>query len=202
MKLYYLQGACSLASYISLIEAGQEFEAFAIDRATKKTGDGKNYLDINPKGYAPALVLDNGDVLTENVAVLPYIASLASAGKLAPAPGTLAYAHFMEWLGYVNSEVHKAFSPLFNPATTDEARAAARANIARRLAYVEEKLGDKPFLTGDDFTVVDAYLYVILSWRDHAGVDISAFPKLGAFFERVRARPSVKQARTGEGLPL
>lgn len=202
MKLYYLQGACSLASYISLIEAGQTFEAHSIERGTKKTSDGKDFLSINPKGYAPALVLDNGEVLTENAAVLPYIASLDKSGKLAPAPGTLAYFRLLEWLGYVNSEVHKGFSPLFNPATSDEARAAARATIARRLGYIEERLGNNPYLTGNDFTVADAYLYVVLSWRGHVGVDISAFPKLEAFYERVRARPAVQQARKAEGLPL
>ncbi|MGC4029473.1 MAG: glutathione transferase GstA [Steroidobacteraceae bacterium] len=201
MKLYYLKGACSLASYISLIEAGQKFEAYAIDRATKKTADGKDFNTINAKGYAPALQLDNGEVLTENVAVLSYIASLDKSGKLGPAPGNAGYFRLLEWLGYINSEVHKNFGPLFNPASSEDVRAGAKANLARRLGYIEERLGDKPYLTGNDFTVADAYLYVVLSWRDHVGVDISAFPKLTAFYERARSRPAVQQARKSEGLP-
>jgi glutathione S-transferase len=201
MKLYYLKGACSLASQISLIEAGQKFEAYEIDRATKKTGDGRDFNAINPKGYAPALELDNGEVLTENVALLCYIASLDKSGKLGAAPGTMGGFRLIEWLAYINSEVHKNFSPFFNPSATDEMKTIAKANLARRLGYIEERLGDKPFLTGNDFTVADAYLYVVLSWRERVGVDISAFPKVTALYERARARPSVQQARKAEGLP-
>ncbi len=202
MKLYYLTGACSLASYISLIEAGQKFEAFSVDRVTKKTADGKDFGTINPKGYVPALVLDDGQVLTENVAVLSYIASLDASRRLAPAPGTPGFYRVLEWLGFINSEVHKNNSPLFRPTTTDEQKAAARELLALRHGFIENALGDKPFLTGNDFTVADAYLYVTLSWRERVGVDISRFPKLTAFYERVRARPSVQQARKDEGLPL
>lgn len=201
MKLYYLTGACSLASYISLLEAGQQFEAYAVDRATKKTADGKDYNSINPKGYVPALVLDDGQVLTENVAVLTYIACLDKSHKLAPELGSMGCFRIVEWLAYLNSEVHKNVSPLFRPGISDDQKAAAKQAIAHRLAFIENGLGDKPFLTGDNFTVADAYLYVILSWREKVGVDISAFPKLTALFERARARPSVQQARKDEGLP-
>lgn len=201
MKLYYLKGACSLASYISLIEAGQKFEAHDIDRATKKTGDGRDFNAINPKGYAPALQLDNGEVLTENVAVLSYIASLDKSGKLGAAPGIPGCFRLLEWLAYISSEVHKNYSPLFNPNATDDMKASAKANLARRLGFIEERLGDKPYLTGNDFTVADAYLYVVMSWSPRVGVDLSAFPKLRAFSERVHARPAVQQARKGEGLP-
>jgi glutathione S-transferase len=202
MKLYYLTGACSLASYISLIEAGQKFEGIEVERGTKNTKDGKNLVDVNPKGYVPALVLDDGSVLTENVAVLSYIANLDASRKLAPAPGTPGFYRVLEWLAYVNGEVHKNFGPMFRPNTTEEQKAALREALANRLGFIEKSLGDKPFLTGDNFTVADAYLYVTLSWRERVGVDISAFPKLTAFFERARARPSVQKARTDEGLPL
>lgn len=202
MKLYYLTGACSLASYISLIEAGQQFEAYAVDRVTKKTADGKDYNTINPKGYVPALVLDDGQVLSENVAVLSYIACLDKSRKLAPELGTMGCFRILEWLAYLNSEVHKNFSPLFRPTTSEEQKASVKETLAVRLGFIENGLGDKPFLTGNDFTVADAYLYVILSWRERVGVDISAFPKLTALYERVRARPSVQQARKAEGLPL
>jgi glutathione S-transferase len=202
MKLYYLKGACSLASLISLIEAGQKFEPVEVERGTKKTADGLDYNAVNPKGYVPALVLDDGNVLTENVCVLSYIATLDPAGKLAPTVGTLGFFRVVEWLSFVNSEVHKTMGPMFRPTTTDEQKAAARELLATRHAFIENALGDKPFLTGDNFTVADAYLYVTLSWRERVGVDISRFPKLTAFFERVRARPSVQRARTEEGLPL
>jgi glutathione S-transferase len=200
MKLYYLTGACSLASYICLIEAGQKFDAYEVDRATKKAADGKDYLTINPKGYVPALVLDNGEVLTENVAVLSYIASLDKAGKLAPAPGTWAYYRLLEWLGFINSEVHKTMGALFKPNTSEDVKAAARELVVKRYEHIEKLLGDTPFLTGGHFTVADAYLYVTLSWRERVNVSVAHLPKLTAYYERCRARSSVQQARKEEGL--
>jgi glutathione S-transferase len=201
MKLYYLAGACSLASFISLTEAGIPFEHAAVDRNTRKIPDGRDYAAINPKGYVPALELDNGDVLTENIALLPYIGDLNPAAKLAPPAGTMARYRLQEWLGYINGEVHKNFGLLFNPAVPDAMKEIARANIARRLGYIEGKLGDKPYLLGEDFSVADAYLYVVLSWREKLRVDISQLPKLTAFYERVRARPAVQASRKAEGLP-
>jgi glutathione S-transferase len=200
MKLYYLPGACSLASIISLIEVGAKFEAVAVDRKTKKIPDGRDYTDVNPKGYVPALQLDDGEVLTENVAVLPYIADLNPSTNLAPPVGTRARFRLQEWLGYLNSELHKNFSPLFNPSAPEAMKQIAKENIAKRTAFIEGKLGDQPFLLGDSFSVADAYLYVILSWRERAGVDISQFPRVTALYERVRARPSVQSARKLEGL--
>jgi glutathione S-transferase len=200
MKLYYLQGACSLASLISLIEAGAKFEPVAVERKTKKLPDGRDYTDVNPKGYVPALELDDGEVLTENTAVLPYIADLNPSANLAPPVGTRARFRLQEWLGYLNGEVHKNFSPLFNPSVPEAMKQIAKENIARRLAFIEARLGDKPFLMGDSFSVADAYLYVILSWRDRVGIDISGFPKVTALYERVRARPAVAAARKAEGL--
>lgn len=201
MKLYYLPGACSLATLISLIESGQQFESAAVDRATKLASDGKDLNRINPKGYVPALVLDSGEVLSENVAVLAYVASLDKSGRLGPAPGTEGCYRLLEWLAYLNSEVHKNFSPLFRGNLDDGARTVFKENLAKRLGYIEQRLGDQPFLMGDNFTVADAYLFVMLGWRNRVGVDISAFPKLIAFHERVRARPAVAQAHKIEGLP-
>ncbi len=201
MKLYYLTGACSLASYISLLEAGQKFEAYAVERGTKKTADGKDYNSINPKGYVPALVLDDGSVLTENVAVLSYISTLDPKGRLAPKIGTPEFFRVLEWLGYISSEIHKTVGALFRPTTPEESKKQAREMAFARLGFVEEKLGGKPFLTGEDFTVADAYLYVVLSWRERLGIDISSLPKLTAYYERCRSRPSVQQARKEEGLP-
>jgi glutathione S-transferase len=200
MKLYYLQGACSLASLISLIEVGAKFEPVAVDRKTRKLPDGRDYAEVNPKGYVPALELDDGEVLTENTAVLPYIADLKPSANLAPPVGTLARFRLQEWLGYLNSEVHKNFSTLFNPSIPDAMKQIAKDNIARRIALIEDRLGDRQFLLGDNFSVADAYLYVILSWRQKLGVDLSAFPKVTALYERIRARPSVQAARRAEGL--
>jgi glutathione S-transferase len=200
MKLYYLAGACSLASYISLIEAGQKFDAYSVDRVTKKTADGKDFASFNPKGYVPALVLDNGEVLTENVAVLSYIANLDVSRKLAPAPGTMGFYRVLEWLAYVNSEVHKNISPLFRPNSTEEMKTAAREAVDLRHAFLEKSLGNKPYLTGENFTVADAYLYVTLSWSERAGIDLGLRPQLAAFHARCRALPSVQQARKQEGL--
>lgn len=200
MKLYYLAGACSLASYIALLEGGQKFEGVAVDRGTRKTADGKDYSAVNPKGYVPALELDNGEILTENAALLVYIGDLNPAAKLIPSSGIDRY-RVQEWLAYINSEVHKNFSPLFNPAMPDAGKQIARDNIDKRLALIEQRLGDKPYLTGDNFTVADAYLYVVLSWRGRVGVSIDKFPKVAAFFNRVAERPHVKAARRAEGLP-
>lgn len=200
MKLYYLQGACSLASLISLLEAGATFEPVAVDRKTRKLPDGRDYTDVNPKGYVPALELDDGEVLTENIAVLPYIADLNPSANLAPPLGTRSRFRLQEWLGYLNGELHKNFSTLFNPSAPEAMKKIAKDNIARRTAFIEDRLGDKPFLLGETFSVADAYLYVILSWREKLGVDLSGFPKVTALYERIRARPAVQSARKAEGL--
>jgi len=201
MKLYYLKGACSLASWISLIEAGQKFEGIEVERGTRNTKDGRNLTDINPKGYVPALVLDDGTVLTENVNVLAYIATLDPSGKLAPQAGTLGFFKVVEWLAYANGEIHKQLSVMFKPNSTEDMKALARSAAHMRFGFVDRSLGNKPYLTGEDFTVADAYMYVLLSWLPRIGVDISGYPTLVAYYERCRARPSVQQARREEGLP-
>ena len=200
MKLYYLKGACSLASYISLCETGVKFDAVPIDRGTKKTPDGEDFNTVNPKGYAPALRLDNGEVLTENVAVLQYIADLKPESKLAPPAGTLERSRLVEWLAFINSEIHKNISPLFVPTASDDVKNFARTNLTRRLDWLDSQLGSKNFLTGNNFTVADAYLFVVLGWFGRVGLDITKWPKLQALHQRVSTRPSVDQALKGEGL--
>jgi glutathione S-transferase len=201
MKLYYLPGACSLAAHISLIEAGRKFEGMSVDRATKKGSDGTLITDLNPRGYVPVLVLDDGQVLTENVAVLSYISTLDPTGRLAPQPGTLGFFRVVEWLGFINSEIHKNLGALFRPTSTEDMKKSARELALLRYGYVNQALGDRTFLTGDNFTVADAYLYVTLSWMPRLQLDISHLPNLVAYFERCRDRPSVQQARVEEGLP-
>ncbi|HEY0768032.1 MAG TPA: glutathione transferase GstA [Steroidobacteraceae bacterium] len=200
MKLYYFQGACSLASNIALREAGLKFELVKVNRHTKKTADGLDYKEVNPKGYVPALTLDNGEVLTENVTVLQYIADRNPAAKLAPAAGTMERYRLMEWLSFINSEVHKGFSPLFREDAPEDTKQYARTNLATRFEYLQRALGAKSFLMGEQFTVADAYLFTVLSWGGHVNLDIGKWPQLQRFVERVGARPHVIAARKSEGL--
>jgi glutathione S-transferase len=197
MKLYIMPGACSMASNIALREAGIPFEMSKVDRRTKRA-DGVEFVTINPKGYVPALRLDDGQVLTENVAVLQYIADRNPAAKLAPPAGTLERYRLEEWLSFINSELHKAFSPLFSSEATDETKTYARNYVTKRLTYLEGALGDNKYLMGDQFTVADAYLFTVLGWGAHVGVDIG--PKLKSYADRIRARPAVIEAMTAEGL--
>ena len=200
MKLYYLKGACSLASHIALYETGLQFQVSGIDRATRKTAEGEAFEQINSKGYAPTLVLDSGETLTENVAVLQYIADLAPASKLAPPAGTLARYRLIEWLAYINSEVHKAVSPLFNPTATDDVKTYARNYVTKRTDWLEKEIGKRSFLMGEEFTVADCYLFVVFGWFGRVGLDQAKWPTLKAFHQRVAARPSAQSAMKAEGL--
>jgi len=198
MKLYYLTGACSLASAVSLFEAGLKFELVKVDRQTRKTADGLDFNEVNPKGYVPALKLDNGEVLTENVAVLQYIADRNPAAKLAPPAGTLERYHLVEWLAFINSEVHKSFSPLFRKDASEDIKQYTRKNLAVRLDYLSRVLAGRPFLMGEQFTVADPYLFTVLSWGAHVDADIG--PQLKRYVERIGARPHVIAAMKAEGL--
>jgi glutathione S-transferase len=200
MKLYILPGACSLAADISLREAGIKFDLVKVDRKTRKTTDDLDFDAVNSKGYVPALRLDSGELLTENVALLQYIADRNPAAKLAPPAGTMERYRLEEWLSFINSEVHKGFSPLFAPNASEDMKQYARGNLTKRLGWVAKTLGTKPFLTGDQFTVADAYLFVVLSWSAHVAVDLSPWPALQSFQERVGARPHVNEALVAEGL--
>ncbi len=196
MKLYLTPGTCSMASNIALHEAGIAFELVKVDKRTKRA-DGVDFLTINPKGYVPALQLDDGQVLTENVAVLQYIADLNPAAQLAPAAGTFERYRLQEWLSFINSELHKSFSPLFSSEATEDMKAYARNYLAKRLTYLEQALGDKKYLLGDQFTIADAYLSTVLGWAAYAKVDLS--PRLKSYLDSVRARPKVIEAMTAEG---
>ena len=200
MKLFTRPGTCSLATDIALREAAIPFELVKVSRHTGKTSDGVDFNEINSKGYVPALVLDGGEVLTENAALLQYIADLNPAAKLAPPVGTLERYRLSEWLAYINSEIHKTFSPLFMPNAPEDLKQYARANLAKRVGWLSERLGSKPFLLGEQFSVADAYLFVVLTWSPHVSFDLSPWPNLLAFQERVAARPHVIEAMTAEGL--
>jgi glutathione S-transferase len=201
MKLYYSPGACSLSPHIALYEAGLPFEAVLASTKTKKLLDGTDYLTINAKGYVPLLELDNGERLTEGPAIVQWIADQVPAKKLAPAAGTMARYRLMEWLNFVTSELHKSYSPLFNPGMPEEGKALYRARLMDRFKYVDQILADKDYLLGADFTVADAYLYVVTRWAPAVKLDLSGFKHLAAFAARVAARPAVQQAIKAEGLP-
>lgn len=201
MKLYTMPGACSLAADIALREAGVSFELIKVSHhVPHRTSDGVDLSEINSKGYVPVLRLDNGEVLTENAALLLYIADLNPAAKLAPPVGTLERFRVAEWLAYINSEVHKSFSPLFAPNSSDDMKQSARASLTKRVGWAAEKLGSKPYLMGEQYSVADAYLFVVLSWAPHVKLDLSPWPNLQAFLERVRARPHTIEAMAAEGL--
>jgi glutathione S-transferase len=200
MRLYTMPGACSLAANIALREAGISFDLVKVSHHTHKTADGVDLNAINSKGYVPVLVLDNGEVLTENAALLPYIADLEPSAQLAPPVGSLERYRLVEWLAFINSELHKAFSPLFAPNAPEDMKSYARGNLTKRLAWVSGRLGSKSYLVGERFTVADSYLFVVLSWSGHVAVDLGAWPNLKAFQERIAVRPHVIEALTSEGL--
>jgi glutathione S-transferase len=200
MKLFYARGACSLAAHIVLHEIGAKFEIEQVDLKSKQTGSGADYKQINPKGYVPALQLDDGEVLTENVAILSYIAELKPAAGLAPTQGAHAKYRLLEWLGFVSSEVHKNYSPLFSPLTPEAYKVIAHDRLKLRIGYVDGHLAGRQYLFGDRFSVADAYLFVVLNWSKAMNVDLSAFANVRAFQERVTTRPAVQAAMRTEGL--
>jgi glutathione S-transferase len=202
MKLFYAPGACSLSPHIVLRELDLPFEIEAVDLKTKTTASGANFTTINPKSYVPALQLDDGEVLTEGVAIVQYLVDKHAPGTLAPASGTVERARLNGHLNFISAELHKAFSPLFNPTLASEAREAVLANLRRKLDVIDKALADgRPYLTGPDFTVADAYLFAVLSWSPKLGVDLAGWPRLVAFSQRVVARSSVQAAMGAEGLP-
>ena len=200
MKLYYSPGACSLSPHIALHESGLKFDAIAAPTKTHKLADGTDYYTINPLGYVPLLELDDGTRLTEGPAIVQYVADQVPAKKLAPAYGTPARYKMMSWLTFIGTELHKGFSPLFNPATPADYKAGATERLLGRLRWVDEQLEGKQYLLGDDFSVADGYLFVVTNWTKPLGIDISALKNLAAFRERMSARPGVQAAMRAEGL--
>jgi glutathione S-transferase len=197
MKLYYSPGACSLSPHIVAEEAGIALEYEKVDLRTHKTASGEDFYQINPKGYVPALLLDDGSLLSEGPAIVQYLADLKPEAGLIPPNGAMARYRVLEWLAFINSEMHKTFSPLFAPGS-EEVKAEARAKLAKRFAYVDEQLAGKSYLMGDRFTVADAYLFVMTSWAIFQKIEVPAH--VAAFRARVTARPHVHAALKAEGL--
>jgi glutathione S-transferase len=200
MKLYYSPGTCALAPHIVLREAGLPFTAVKVSTRSHQLDDGTDYYTINPKGYVPLLELANGERLSEGPAIMQYIADQAPSKQLAPAAGSMARYRLMEWLNFITSEVHKGFSPLFNKAFPEEAKALVRAKLGERLAWVDQQLEGRAYLMGEQFTAADAYLFTVAGWGQYVGVDIKPLAHLSAFMARVAARPAVQEALKAEGL--
>ena len=200
MKLYYSAGACSLAPHIVAKEAGLAITLERVDLRAHKTADGSDFYGINPKGSVPFLLLDSGEYLSEGPIICQYLADLAENNTLIPAAGTMARYCVMEWQNYITSELHKSFSPLFNPASAVETKAEFAAGLKKKYAWVSAQLADKNYLTGDDFTVADAYLFVVTNWTKYVGLDISEYTPLTQFLQRVASRPAVLAALKEEGL--
>lgn len=201
MKLYYAPGACSLSPHIALREAGLPVTLEKVDLVAGRTETGADYAAVNPKGYVPALQFDDGTVLTEGAVIARYIADLAPDAALAPKPGSFERVRLEEVMNFIGSELHKAYTPLFLPDTTEEGRTAARARVAKKLAYIEGILADgRSHLLGEQFSVADGYLFTIVNWSESRGVPLDAFPKLRAFMARIGARTSVLEAMRAEGL--
>jgi glutathione S-transferase len=201
MKLYYSPGACSLAAHIAAKEEGLALELVRVDLKTHRTERGDDYHRLNPKDYVPALELDDGTLLTEAVAILPFIADLKPEAGLAPPPASLARPHLIEWLAFLATELHKSFGPLFHRGN-DTLKAEARATIEKWLAYIAAQLADRDFLMGEHFTVADAYLFVMLRWLDFAQIPLSRFPVLASYRQRIATRPAVQAAMREERLKL
>ena len=200
MKLYYSPGAGSLSVHIALKESGLEFEAIAAPTKTHKLPDGTDYYTINPLGYVPLLVLDDGNQLREGPAIVQYIADQVPAKHLAPATGTFARYKLLEWLTFIGTELHKGFSPLFTPGMPEEAKNMAKTRLASRLQWVDGELAKTPYLMGDTFTVADGYLFTVTNWAQYVAIDLSSYQNLLAFRTRVGSRPKVIEAMKAEGL--
>lgn len=198
MKLYYSPGACSQAPHIVLHETGLSHDAIRVDLKEKRTEDGRDYREINPKGSVPALELDNGEVLTENAVVLQYLGDRASLGDFLPQFGDFRRYRVLEWINFITTELHKSFSPLFRADAGEEVKEFAKKSICEKLDFVEKEFAG-PFLIGDEMTLADAYLFVITGWSEKM-LGLNRWPKLTAFRQRMMKRDSVRHVLRFEGL--
>ena len=200
MKLYFSPGACSLAPHIVLEESGLAYETALASTKTHQLADGTDYYTINSKGQVPLLELDSGERLTEGPAIVQYLADKVPAKNLAPANGTMARYRVQEWLNFITSELHKGIGGLFNPAMPEDGKTVIRARAASKLKWVDDQLEGKQYLMGDVFSIADPYLFTMITWTGHTGIDISAMKNLLAYRDHMAARPSVQAAMKAEGL--
>lgn len=200
MKLYYSPGACSLSPHIVARELGLDIAVEKVDIKGRQTESGRDFLQINPKGYVPALELESGEVLTEGLAIVQFLADRKPEAGLAPPNGTFERARLQEMLGYIGTELHKSYSPLFNPATPAEVAQERREYLRKRYVLIEQTLSRQPYLLGDSFTVADAYLFTVTSWAGHVGLDLSEFEAINSYQQRIARRPTVQAVLEVEGL--
>jgi glutathione S-transferase len=200
MKLYFAPGACSLSPHIVMREAGLNFELEQVNNQEKKTKSGQDFWKVNPKGQVPVLELDNGEKLTEGPVVVQYLADQKPGSGLLPAAGTMERYRVQEWLNFITSELHKSFGPIFRPTTPEEFKTISKENLGKRFDYLDKHLAGRQFLTGDTFTVADAYLFTVLRWTARINMDLGKWPNLKAYVDRIAARPKVQEALKAEGL--
>lgn len=199
-KLYFAPGTCALNPHIVIAELGLQAELIKTDLRSKKLADGSDFRAINPLGYVPVLQVEGGLTLTEGPAITQYLADLKPEAGLAPANGTDERYALQQWLNFISTEVHKGFSPLFNSALADDAKAVAREILAARLTFLDERLTGKDYLLFDRFTIADSYLFTVLRWTAFTGIDITQWPHLDRYVAQLRARPSVIKAMAEEGI--
>lgn len=200
MKLYYSPGACSMAPHIVALESGQAIDLVRVDIPNKKTENGDDFWAINPKGYVPALQLDDGQVLTEVGVICQYLADQKPESGLVPKFGTIERYHQMEALNFAATEVHKQIGALFNPKMTAEMKEVQQGTIERRLASLEKMLEGRDYIGGANFSAADAYLFTVLNWSKPLKMDFSQWPNITAFIARVGGRPKVQETMKAEGL--
>lgn len=200
MKLYYTPGACSLSPHIVMREAGYDPELVKVDLRSKKMAGGGDFLEVNATGYVPVVELDDGSILTEGPAIVQYIADLKPESGLAPANGSRARYDVQSWLNFISTELHKSYSPLFKPDSTEDQKTAARALLDKRYTYLAGVMADRDYLVGNTFSVADVYLFVVNSWANYIKYDLSRWPVLLEFQKRIAARPAVQATLKAEGL--
>ncbi len=200
MKLYFSPGSCSLSPHIVLREAGYEFDLEQVNNQEKKTKSGTDYWSVNGKGQVPVLELDDGERITEGAVIVQYLADQKPAAGLAPPTGTMERVRVQEWLNFVGSELHKVYAPIFRPTTPDAYKVLSKENLSKRMEWLNKQLAGKQYLTGDKFTVADAYLFTVLRWSPRIQFDVGQWPNVKAFVDRVAARPKVQEAMKAEGL--
>lgn len=198
MKLYFAPGACSFSPHIVLRELGLPFDLVQVDLRSKATSDGRDFRTINPKGYVPTLELDDGRILTEGPAIVQYLADRKPEAGLAPANGSFERYQLQEWLNFISTEIHKQFSPLFNPATPDSVRQQQIEKLGGRFTEISAVLGKQDYLLASGFSVADAYLYTVLVWTRSLGINLAPWPALVRYMQRMEARPAVQAARLAE----
>lgn len=200
MKLFYKPGACSLASHITLREAGKEVSLLSVDLMKKRLENGDDFFAINPKGQVPALLLDDSTLITEGVAIMQYVADNAPESQLLAPVGALPRYKTLEWLNFIATELHKGFTPLFRPDTPEEYKPSVRALLEKKLQYVNDTLSHQVWISGAHFTVADAYLFTVLRWARAVKLNLAELTHIDAYMARVAARPAVAAAMAAEGI--